>query len=265
MANFVQSIIWMILSPLAVLTDVFAIIIISHYRPFYHGTDVVLISLHVAMAMNAFFLLPIPALLEFLDFSWPSELCQFYVWTFITCKIAQMINLVTISLHWITVLKTTSRKKSRTSATAVKVVTFFTWLLSGSLGMVPLFGVGLDTYYSPNSCRFLAFDLGIGFAIFFMIFNIATMCTSVVCATDAAILLRHVRKTGSAKLKKSGLHNSTKDTDVANNEISTLHFVYEKHHELMFAENLCRFVLITVTMSFCVNHLPYAVSRQLSL
>ncbi|KAL5015267.1 hypothetical protein ScPMuIL_009537 [Solemya velum] len=85
------------------------------------------------------------------------------------------------------------------------------------------------------------------------------MCTSLVCATDAAILLHHVRKTGSAKLKKNGFQPSTKDADVANSEIPSLHFVYEKHHELMFAQNLCRFVLITVAVSFCVNHLPYAI------
>jgi hypothetical protein len=55
---------WLVLSPLALITNVIAVVVVCHYRRQFHGTDVALVSLFVTMGTEALLAVPIPAALD---------------------------------------------------------------------------------------------------------------------------------------------------------------------------------------------------------
>ena len=260
MVDYAHALSWMIVSPIAMLTDILAIVIIAHYYPFFHGTDVMMTSLLCAMTANAALVLPIPAFMELKGMPWNPSLCIGYVWCFITFRLAQIMSLIGISIHWSAMLKVSAERKNYFSTKTLKICTVFIWILSAVVGLLPLIGAVNEDFNKSNQCKFLGFNLGAGFAIFFLVFIVACMFVSVICAFDATILIKHMKRVAKVKYQTGRFHLPEKRDAVPTQGTCS---ISEKYNRLKFAWDLSRFVLFLVLLSFLGNHFPYAVSRRI--
>ena len=257
MVDYGVAISLIVLSVFALFTDILAIIVIAHYFPFFHGTDVTLMSLMFAMAGNAIVVLPIPAFIEVLGKQWTSGLCTGYVWGFLTFRLSQMLSLAILTIHWSTLLKMSAERKSYFSTKLLKISIVFVWISSVLFGCLPLLGVADRSYNKDQTCKFLSFNLGTGFGLFFIIANIACMIVSIICATDATFLIKHMKRIAKTKYNTSRFHIPDSRADIPGQVIN---YVTERYHRLNFAWDLSRFVLVFVLIAFLLNHLPYTVS-----
>lgn len=257
MYSFGIGLSWMIISPVALVTDILAIIVIAHYFPFFHGTDITLISIFIAMAGNAFLVLPIPAYLLIRGHQWTSNLCIGYSWCVLTLRLAQLLSLMVISIHWSTLLKMSAQKKKYFSTKFLKVTVVFIWICSAIFGLLPLIGVASDEFDKNNKCKFLAFGIGTGYSLFFLIIIMVSMFVSVLCASDAMILIKHMKSVAKTKYQAGRFHIPDRRADLPIQGNSSL---AERYHRLQFACDLSRFVLIFVILSFAGNHMLYGVS-----
>lgn len=258
MIDFGIAVSWMIISPVALVTDIIAIVIVSHYFPFFHGTDVTLISILIAMAGNAILVLPIPAYLEIKDDKWTSNLCIGYAWCVLTFRMAQILSLMVMSIHWSTLLKMSAQKKKYFSTKFLKITIVFIWICSVIFGLLPLIGiVGSEFNQEATSCQFLAFNIGAGYGFYFLIIIFTAMFVSVLCASDAMILIGHMKVIAKTKYQTGRFHIPDRRADIPMHENSSL---AERHHRLQFAWDLSKFALVFVLLAFSINQLPYAVS-----
>ena len=258
MIDFGIAITWMIISPLAFVTDVFAIVVIAHYFPFFHGTDVTLISILTAMAGNAVFVLPIPAFLELSGRSWNPSLCIGYLWCVFTFRLSQILSLMVISIHWSTLLKMSAQKKKYFSTKFLKITIVFIWICSAIFGILPLIGVADDEFNEKGTCKFLAFNVGGGYGLFFLIIIFTAMFVSILCASDAMILIKHMKVVAKTKYQAGRFHIPDRRSELPLHGNSSL---AERYHRLQFAWDLSKFSLVFVILSFTVNNFPYAVSE----
>lgn len=256
MAEFAHALSWMIISPIAVLTDILAIIIIAHYYPFFHGTDVMLTSLLSAMALNALLVLPVPSFLGLKEMSWNPSLCLGYVWCLITFRLAQILSLCGMSIHWSAMLKVSAEKKNYFSTKFLKLGTILIWIISAVVGSVPLMGAVNKEFNDSHQCHFLASNLGFGFAIFFIVCIVAAMFVATVCSFDATFLIKHMKHVAEVKYQAGRFHVPDKSAGVPTQGTCS---VSEKYHRLNFAWDLSCFVFLVTLLSFLGNHFPYAV------
>ena len=248
---------WIVLSPFAILTDVAAICFVCHYKPFYHGSDIMIISLLVAMAMNALLVVPIPAFTEFGYFHWNSVLCKFYVWTFVTFRIAQMLTLSAICFHWSAIFKASSNNQNKGLTYRIKFVSVIIWILSSIIGLIPIIGAVPDEFFGEDSCMFLTSDMGIGFTIFIFIFVITCMFLAIISICDVTFLTKCMKKTASVRYGAGRFYIPKKRSDVPGNGSYN---AQEKFNQLNFTWDLCRLFCIVIFFCFIGNHLPFAVS-----
>lgn len=257
--DFGSSTAWLFLSVIVVLLDVLCIIAICHYRNNYHGTDITLLLVIVPMALNAVFTLPIPAVITIGNYPWTQELCSLYVWIFCTLRLIQILGLLCLSLQWAFFMRITGEAQSKISTFAAPWIMAGAMVLSGLVGILPVAGVASDSYFNvrDKTCAFLPYEWGVGFSVFFVILVCVVMCTSMICLTDATLLLRHMKKVAVTKYRAERFQVpvsiSTKYRHGKRN-------VHDRYGELIFASDLCRFVCTFVMISTIVNHLPYAVS-----
>ena len=259
MAEFAHALSWMIISPIAVITDVLAIVIIAHYYPFFHGTDVMLTSLLSAMALNAFIVLPIPSFLGLKGMAWNRSLCLGYVWCFITFRLVQLMSLCGMSIHWSAILKVSAERKNYFSTKYLKLGTVLIWIISAIVGSLPLLGAANADFNTSDQCKFLPFSLGIGFAVFFLVCIVASMFVSVICAFDATFLIRQMKRVAEVKYQAGRFHVPERSADVPTQGICS---VSERYQRLNFAWDLSCFVLLVIVLCFLGNHFPYAVGRE---
>lgn len=257
MSEYGYAISWFTLSPLAVVTDVLGIIVITHYFPFFHGTDVTLISLMVSMAGNAMFVLTIPAYLEINGKQWTPSLCYGFVWCVLTIRVAQLLSLMVLSIHWSTLLKLSAQNKRYVSTKYLKFTVAFVWVFSAIFGILPILGVASADFNSLNSCKFLAFNLGIGYALFFLIFNTVALFVSILCCCDSMMLIKHVKNIAGSKYQTGRFQLPDRRSDIPIHAGSSM---AERYHRLQFAWDLSKFAMVFVLFASTINHLPCTVS-----
>ena len=152
MTQFLSAVGWLVLSPIALITNVIAIVIVCHYRTQFHGTDVAFISLFVSMTTQALLVLPIPAALAIHDEGWlRSELCSFYVWLVLCVRMSELLATVIMNVHWMCVLRFTSGQEVYSSATVIKILIVVAWFAAAVTGLVPVTGPSFYTYYEETS------------------------------------------------------------------------------------------------------------------
>ena len=248
MTQFASAVGWLVLSPIALLTNVIAIVIVCHYRTQFHGTDVAFISLFVSMAMHALLVIPIPAALALNDEGWlRSELCSFYVWLVLCVRMSELLATVIMNIHWMCVLRFTSGQEVYSSATVIKILVIVAWFAAVVTGLVPVTGPSFYTYYEETSslkvvqgagagggllgvnsstaqyarvvrgeCKFLPQGLGTSFVLFFILVTLAAVVISLVASADTLAVFRYMKRTAVDKYKagrfylpSSSLVNST--------------------------------------------------------
>lgn len=246
---------WIILSPIAVLTDVAAIAIVCHYKPFYHGSDVMVISLMVAMTMNAILIVPIPACTELGYFKWNAYLCKFYVWAFVTFRVVQMLSLSAICFHWSTIFKASCNNQNKGLTYRIKIISVIIWILSTIIGLLPIIGAVPDEFFGAGSCRFLSSDIGIGFTVFIFIFVVTCMCIAIISICDVTFLTKCMKRTAHIKYGAGRFYLPNKRSDIPGT-----YSTQEKFNQLNFTWDLCRFFCIVISFCFIGNHLPFVVS-----
>ena len=256
MSDYDYAISWFVISPLAVVTDGLAILVITHYFPFFHGTDVTLISLFVAMAGNAMLVLTIPAYLKITGNVWSSNLCYGYVWCVLTVRVSQMLSLMVLSIHWSTLLKLSAQKKRYVSTKYLKFTVAFVWVVSAIFGILPILGAANNDFNATNNCKFLAFNLGTGYALFFLIFNTVSMFVSVLCCCDSMMLIRHIKTIAGSKYQTGRFQLPDRRADLPMHAGSSM---AERYHRLQFAWDLSKFAMIFVFLTVGINHFPFTV------
>ncbi|KAL4220939.1 hypothetical protein ACF0H5_019205 [Mactra antiquata] len=214
------------------------------------------------MAGNAILVLPIPAYLQIRDQQWTSSLCIGYSWCVLTFRLAQLLSLMVISIHWSTLLKMSAQKKKYFSTKFLKVTIVFIWICSAIFGLLPLIGVASDDFYENNKCKFLAFGIGTGYGLFFLIIIMISTFVSILCASDAMVLIKHMKAVAKTKYQAGRFHIPDRRADLPIQGNSSL---AERYHRLQFAWDLSRFVLIFVVLSFAGNQVLYGVIQCVQL
>ena len=257
MLESAHAVIYFVISPLALLADILAIFVIAHYFPYYHGTDVALISVISAMVGNAIVTLPIPAYLGLRELSWTPYLCSGFTWAVLTFKLAQLLSLMVMSIHWSTLLKLSAHKKRYVSTKYLKLTIFFVWMSSAIFGILPVIGAADVNFNTHGQCHFLGLSLGTGFCLFFIIMILLAVTVSLICCADAMILIRHMENVAHNKSQVNGRFRLQTDTPEV-----TLHSgsgVSDIQQRLRFAWDLSRFTTVFIAMAFTIDHLPYTV------
>ncbi|OWF41103.1 uncharacterized protein LOC110462969 [Mizuhopecten yessoensis] len=262
MSEFVINVLWLVLSPLAGVTGVITAVVIAHYTPFYHGSDILLFSYAITMSINSLLLPSVPALVEITGNTWPDILCQFYVWAFITFRVLQVLTLLSLSVLWSAIMKYSTRGKRIKFTTIVKGVVPTIWVLSAVLGLLPIIGAVPDTFHSEGKCHFLSSDLGQGMAVTMGVIVFSCVVFSVICVCDATVLLKYVRRVALVKYGAGRFYLPQKRSSVPGAGTYTIH---ERYHQLTFAWDVCRLVLVWVLGSGLVSHIPYAVLEFVAL
>ncbi|WAR13824.1 GP153-like protein [Mya arenaria] len=254
---------WLVVSPLAVVTDVLAIIVISHYFPYFHGTDVALISVVSAMIGNVVLTLPIPAYLGVRTLQWSPYVCDGFTWGVITFRIAQVLSLLVMSIHWSTLLKLSAQKKRYVSTKYLKFTVFFVWMSAAIFGILPLIGAVDDTYNNNGNCHFLPFSLGTGYCMLFIVLILLAMLVSLICCIDAMVLIKHMAAIADQKYQEPGRFRLPTDKPEV-----TLHGgsgVSDRQQRLQFAWDLSKFSTIFIALAFAMDHLPFTVIQGIQL
>ncbi|XP_062566334.1 uncharacterized protein LOC134228670 [Saccostrea cucullata] len=245
---------WIVLTPVAVLTDLFSVTILCHYRRHFHGTDVVFISILVCMVLNALVIPFIPALLNITNTEWNESLCNFFVWTALTTRMVQVSNLALLSFHWSKILRTSTKRIKISTTTTVKIIVPIFWGVAAVVGLLPVIGAVPDNFKTKNDCFFLLSDLGLGFLIFMIVFILTMACISLVCSFDSIALIHYAKKIAFIKYGAGRFYLPRKNDGLAEN-----YTVHERYGQLNFAADLCRLVTIVTCFSLIVNHIPCVV------
>ncbi|XP_070207074.1 uncharacterized protein [Littorina saxatilis] len=232
MTQFGSAVGWLVLSPIAFITNIIAVVVVCHYHSQFHGTDVAFISLFVSMATHSLLVLPIPAGLAIHDEGWLfSELCSFYVCLVLCVRMSQLLVTVIMNIHWMCILRFTSGQEVYSSATVIKVLVVIAWFASAVTGMVPVLGSSFYTYYEETSrrkavtiggsgsnggatnatvqyyytavvrgeCKFLPHGIGVSFILFFILATLTILVISVVASADTLAVFRYMRRTAVDK------------------------------------------------------------------
>ncbi|XP_046579621.1 uncharacterized protein LOC124287179 [Haliotis rubra] len=256
MVEYGVAVAWMVLSPVALLTCVVAVVVIAHYRPFFHGTDLCLMSLLACLMANVLLLIPIPGVMTLRGIPWSQPLCYCYIWVSVTVRVAEILSVLCMCVHWMTMLRLPSGKQVYGSTKAVKVYVVIMWLLAAVIGIMPLIGATDDGYSSKRgTCVFLPHDLGVSFALFFIILNLCSVVLCLICTSDTLVLLRYMRRVAVVKYQ-AGRFYLPSTSAVAKTGSQTVH---ARYNELTFSSDLSRLVLAVVIATAAINHLPFTL------
>ncbi|XP_069120594.1 uncharacterized protein [Argopecten irradians] len=256
MSEFVTNVLWLVLSPLACITGVITAIVICHYTPFYHGSDILFLSYVITMSVNGLLLPAIPAIVEVTGNTWPDILCQFYVWAFICFRVLQAFTILSLSVLWSAIMKYSTKGKRIRFTTIVKGTVPTIWTISAVLGLLPIIGAVPQTFHSEGKCYFLSSDLGQGLGVVMGVLVFSCIVFSIICVCDATVLLKYVRRVALVKYGAGRFHLPQKRSSVPGAGTYTIH---ERYHQLTFAWDVCRLVLVWILCSGLVSHIPYSV------
>ncbi|KAL8571155.1 hypothetical protein ACOMHN_010616 [Nucella lapillus] len=218
------SIAWLVLSPLALLTNIVAIVVVCHYQGQFHGTDVAFLSLFVTMMMEAVAVVPVPAVLGVLEEDWKwSELCSGYVWLVLCVRMSDLLVTLIVNVHWMCILRFTSGQEVYSSSTTVKIFVIIAWVAAAVTGVVPVVGYSFYAYFHEvtskelvagegnsaarlvtvvtRECHFLPEGLGTSFVLFFILLTLAILTLSLVASLDTLTVFHYMRKTAVHKYK----------------------------------------------------------------
>ena len=262
------SIAWLCLCPLALLTDLLALLVIFHFRPLLHSVDVALASLVVTMATNVVLLLPVPALIRLAgELRWTKDACTFYNWLASTLRASNILVLMLLNVYWVTALRTFtepkpqaySPKKIFSSSKLMKLAVVIAWVISIIIGLVPVAGeTRVFDYYQSDfygrSCWFLPYNTDIGFSLFFVTLTLASIFIGVISAGDTLLLFRQMRKYAVTKI------SSARRDDLPGVAGSDSRGGHPEHSELSVASELCLLGLCFTLCSAAINALPLVVS-----
>ncbi|XP_071110260.1 uncharacterized protein [Haliotis cracherodii] len=255
MVEYGVAIAWMVLSPVALLTCVAAVVVIAHYRPFFHGTDLCLMSLLACLMANVILLIPIPGVMTLRGIPWSQPLCYCYIWLSVTVRVAEILSVLCMCVHWMTMLRLPSGKQVYGSTKAVKVYVAIMWLLAALIGIMPIIGATEDGYSTKGTCFFLPHDLGVSFALFFIILILCSIVLCLICTSDTVVLLRYMRRVAVVKYQ-AGRFYLPSTSAVAKTGSQTVH---ARYNELTFSSDLCRLVLAVVIATAAINHIPFTL------
>ncbi|XP_067659526.1 uncharacterized protein [Haliotis asinina] len=256
MVEYGVAVAWMVLSPVALLTCVVAVVVIAHYRPYFHGTDLCLMSLLACLMANVLLLIPIPGVMTLRGIPWSQPLCYCYIWFSVTIRVAEILSVLCMCVHWMTMLRLPSGKQVYGSTKAVKVYVVIMWLLATVIGIMPIIGATDDGYSSKKgTCVFLPHDLGVSFALFFIILNLGSIVLCLICTSDTLVLLRYMRRVAVVKYQ-AGRFYLPSTSAVAKTGSQTVH---ARYNELTFSSDLSRLVLAVVIATAAINHLPFTL------
>lgn len=262
MESFGNAVALLVVSPVAIVTNVVAIVAIVHYRSFFHGTDVVILSLLINFILKAFFLAPIPALLLLVDsWQWSFFLCGFYVWAGLCFRMCELLCLLCMSVHWMSLLRMESGKQIYTSTRVVRVVVIVSWFLAAVFGSLPILGARASDYFLRGVCYFLPFDLDFGYALFLAILSVFCVTMSLICTVDTVLLLKQMKKVAVVKYQAGRFYvPNSESAEVA--KTSSPGSVHARYNELNFSEDLCKLVVFFIVATAVMNHLPFTVSSR---
>ena len=249
------AIVWMVLSPLAFLTNFFSIVFVLHYNPLFHSIDVALISLLVTMAFNSWLLLPIAAVMRLGNFEWTEDMCTFYVWLNITLRSAHLLVLLVFNVYWMASLRMSKRDKLFTSSKGVKASVFASWFTAIIAGLVPVTGgTKIFNFFSswPSECKFLPYNVDVGFVVWFVVLSLVSVILGITSSADTLMLLRSVKAVSASRRR---IHPPRPST-VAESSAADLHAQF---NELDGCTELCMLVLCFTIASSLLNGLPLMV------
>ncbi|XP_055864705.1 uncharacterized protein LOC106079323 isoform X2 [Biomphalaria glabrata] len=255
MPTYAVALSWIVLSPVAFLSNILAIIFVLHYRPLFHSCDVALVSLLVAMATDAVFLFPVQAVVELGEFLWSQELCTFYVWLFVTLRALTLLVILMINVYWMASLRVTLKGQLFTSSKSAKFCVCICWLASVLLGIIPATGgVVMFQYYEDGVCKFLPANISFGFALVFTILPLLSFIMGLISSIDSMQLFRQIRSIILARYNagRFRLPNSTSGSDRS---------AHAKYNELNVSTDLCRLVIALTLVSSALNGLPLMVAQ----
>ncbi|XP_060071296.1 uncharacterized protein LOC132551202 [Ylistrum balloti] len=262
MSKFVTNVLWLVLSPLAGIIGIITAVVILHYTPFHHGSDILFLSYAVAMSINGLLLPAVPAIVEMTGNKWPDSLCQFYVWAFISLRVSQVLTTLCLSVLWSAIMKYSAKGKRIRFTSIIKGVVPTVWGLSAVLGLLPIIGAVPQSFHSDGKCYFLSSDLGEGMAVVIGVLVFACVVFSIICVCDATVLLKYVRRVALVKYGAGRFYLPKKRSGVPGAGTYTIH---ERYHQLTFAWDVCRLVLVWILCSGLVSHIPYAVLEFVAL
>ncbi|XP_050411671.1 uncharacterized protein LOC126826700 [Patella vulgata] len=254
MPSVAQLIIWIVLSPIALITCIACIVIIAHYKPYYHGTDISLFSIFIAMSLRVVIVILLPSIMELANLGWTLHLCNFYVWAFIALHIAELLSFVTASIHWMSIPRSSTKKKIYNSSKYVKIVISLVWFFAIVIGIVPVIEWS-ENFQGFGECRFLPYNLGTGFSVFFIIINVFSFTMSLICTCDTMVLFSSMKRVATNKYQ-AGRFYLPSSASVAKTASQTVH---AKYNELNFSSDLCRLVVILIICAFTIIHIPFTV------
>lgn len=258
-----QALSWVVLCPIAIVTNCFGAIIVSHYRSSYIGTDMVLITLLLAMAANAGVLLLVPAIYVMLNMTWSTGLCFFYIWIFGFLRAVGLIGLFILSFHWSHVSKLTPLNRLQMPSFPIKSSLLVTVLISIIVGILPLVRILMrpDPIDKTLPCMFLTYDADPVLAIFIIILTLVVFFAIIICLIDSGLLLHSYKSMFLLKYKSGGYY----DTERARAAWSRTGIISDTYSEINNTFDLWRVVLLQFLLSTLINHIPYLVSFFLDL
>ncbi|XP_012941882.1 probable G-protein coupled receptor 153, partial [Aplysia californica] len=261
MPSFGVALAWIILSPIAFFTNLVGVAFILHYNPLFHSVDVALISLLVTMSLNAWLLLPIPAVMELGGFDWSEGLCTFYAWLSMTLRSAHLLVLLIFNVYWMASLRVSDRGQMFSTSKSVKICVFISWFAAIVVGLVPVTGgTSLFNFYSSNVCRFLPYNVDIGLAVFFIVLAFVSMVLGIVSSSDTLVLFHHMKHVALSKYNAGRFH-APRPSAVAQSGSN----IHAKYNELAVSMELCLLGLCFTVASCLLNAIPLIVTQFLQL
>lgn len=256
MPDYVTSVIWLVLSSVAAINNIVSAISISHYLPFYHGTDILLFSSNIASMLNVMVIPTIPAVIHLSDYKWNSMLCQVYVWAFITFRVLQVSTLICLAVMWDSILRRSIRNNRSGLTGTVKYIVVAIWLLACVIGALPIIGAVPNTFHTGKVCKFMGAEFGHGFVLFMSILVFSSFFVVGISLSDSFLLMKYIRRVALLQYGAGRFHVPNKRASVPG---SGTYSVHERYKQLDFAWKLLRLVLVWSSCSFSIHHVPYAV------
>ncbi|XP_059175643.1 uncharacterized protein LOC131955513 [Physella acuta] len=251
------AIAWIVLCPIAFLTNVIILLVVQHYRPLLHSCDVAFTSLLVTMAANAMLLLPVQSVTELASIPWGVELCTFYVWLSLTLRASHLLVLLVLNVYWVASLRVTVKGHMFTSSKHVKFLVTICWIIAVIIGIIPATGgIKIFQFYDSETCKFLPTDVSLGFGVVFIIMALVSFVMGIISSADSRQLFKHMHQVALRKYNAGRFHLPT-----VSGNVQTSSPVHAKYSELNVARELCSLVFYVTLMSSCLNSIPLFVSQ----
>ncbi|CAG5125905.1 unnamed protein product, partial [Candidula unifasciata] len=250
MPRFMVAVAWMILSPLAVITDTIGVVVCLHYRPSFHSCDVAFISIFVTMAASSAILFPVPAIIKLGDLSWNKNLCLFYTWLAIALRTSHLLVLLVLNVYWVASLRMSTKGRMFQSTTPMKATIGACWIVSLLVGLPPVNEV----------CSFLPADVHVGYAVFFIILSLVSVIMGFISTLDTLLLLRSIRDAVASRHRTAGIQAPTFSGAVDGRSQA-----HVEHKELNVSIELCSLIMYFSVGSAAMNALPLLVSQFMEL